>query len=63
VCAIYTFDSDGLIECERTYYDKAIVLEQLGIFKDPRTPLGKAMAVVTPPFRIVRSLARKLLRR
>jgi steroid delta-isomerase-like uncharacterized protein len=63
VCAIYTFDDDGLLELERTYYDKAIVLEQLGIFKDPRTPLGKVMAVFTPPFTIIRSLAKKLLRR
>jgi steroid delta-isomerase-like uncharacterized protein len=63
VCAIYTFDSDGLIQLERTYYDKAIVLEQLGIFKDPRTTLGKVMALVTPPFTIVRSLTKKLLRR
>jgi steroid delta-isomerase-like uncharacterized protein len=61
VCAIYTFDSDGLLELERTYYDKAIILEQLGIFKDPRTNLGKLMAVITPPFGIVRALIKKLL--
>ena len=48
VCAIYTFDSDGLIECERTYDDKAIVLEQLGIFKDPRTPLKLVIPPRTP---------------
>ncbi len=30
VCTIYTFDDEGLLELERTYYDKAIVLEQLG---------------------------------
>lgn len=63
VCAIYTFDSDGLLELERTYYDKAIILEQLGIFKDPRTNLGKLMAVITPPFGIVRALIKKLLHR
>jgi steroid delta-isomerase-like uncharacterized protein len=63
VCAIYTFDDQELLELERTYYDKAIVLEQLGIFQDPRTPLGKVVAVLTPPFTILRALARKLLRR
>ena len=63
VCAIYTFDADGMLELERTYYDKAKVLEQLGIFQDPRTTLGKVTAVLTPPFRIVKALARKLLRR
>ncbi len=63
VCAIYTFDADGMLELERTYYDKAKVLEQLGIFKDPRSTLGKVMAVFTPPFTIVKALVRKLLRR
>lgn len=63
VCAMYTFDEKGLLELERTYYDKAEVLEQLGIFQDPRKPLGKVMAVVTPPFAIVRALARQLVRR
>ena len=38
VCAIYPFDDEGLLELERTYYDKGIVLEQLGIFADPRKP-------------------------
>ena len=40
VCAIYTFDDQGMLELERTYYDKAAVLELLGIFLDPRKPLG-----------------------
>jgi steroid delta-isomerase-like uncharacterized protein len=63
VCAIYTFDDEGKLELERTYYDKAAVLEQLGIFQDPRKPMGKVMAVLTPPFAIVRALARKLVGR
>jgi steroid delta-isomerase-like uncharacterized protein len=62
VCAIYTFDEDELLELERTYYDKAKILEQLGIFKDPRTPLGKVAAVLTPPFEIVRALVRRVFR-
>jgi hypothetical protein len=60
VCAIYAFDDDGMLELERTYYDKAKVLEQLGIYKDPRTPLGKVIAVLTPPFGILRALAKQL---
>jgi len=63
VCAIYTFDEQGLLELERTYYDKARVLEQLGIFKDPRRPLGRVMALLTPPFAIVKELIRRLFRR
>jgi steroid delta-isomerase-like uncharacterized protein len=63
VCAIYTFDDEGLLNLERTYYDKAIILEQLGIGTDPRKPLGKVMAVLTPPFALIRALVKKLLRR
>jgi steroid delta-isomerase-like uncharacterized protein len=63
VCAIYTFDDKGMLELERTYYDKAAVLEQLGIYQDPRKPLGKVMAFVTPPFAIAKAFVRKLLRR
>ena len=63
VCAIYTFDEQGLLELERTYYDKARVLEQLGIFKDPRRPLGRVMALLTPPFAIAKAFIRRLFRR
>lgn len=63
VCALYSFDADGLLELERTYYDKAKVLEQLGIYHDPRTKTGKVIAILTPPFAILRALVRKALRR
>ena len=62
VCALYSFDADGMLELERTYYDKALVLEQLGIYHDPRKPMGKVMAVLTPPWAILRALARGLRR-
>jgi len=63
VCAIYTFDERGMLALERTNYDKAEVLEQLGIFHDPRTLQGKVMAVVTPPFTILHGVLRKRLNR
>jgi steroid delta-isomerase-like uncharacterized protein len=63
VCAMYTFDEAGLLKLERTYYDKGIVLEQLGIFHDPRKPMGRVMAVLTPPFAVAKAFLRKLLRR
>jgi steroid delta-isomerase-like uncharacterized protein len=63
VCAIYTFDEAGMLELERTYYDKAKVLEQLGIYKDPRTTWGKVMAVLTPPFAIVEALKKQFKKR
>jgi len=56
VCALYSFDDKGMLALERTYYDKAKILEQLGIFADPRTTTGKMMAAITPPFAVVRKL-------
>jgi steroid delta-isomerase-like uncharacterized protein len=63
VCALYGFDEKGMLDLERTYYDKAKILEQLGIFQDPRTTTGKVMAAITPPFAIVRTLLRRALGR
>ena len=63
VCALYTFDEEGLLTLERTYYDKAIILEQLGMFQDPRKPLGRVMAVITPPFSVVKGFLRQLFHR
>jgi hypothetical protein len=60
-CAIYTFDDKGMLALERTYYDEAEVLEQLGIFHDPRTLQGKVMAAITPRFTILRGFLRELL--
>jgi steroid delta-isomerase-like uncharacterized protein len=51
VCALYGFDEKGLLNLERTYYDKAKILEQLGIFQDPGTTTGKVMAAITGPSR------------
>jgi steroid delta-isomerase-like uncharacterized protein len=63
VCALYTFDEEGLLNMERTYYDNAIIYEQLGMFQDPRKPLGRVMAVITPPFAVARAVLRELLRK
>jgi steroid delta-isomerase-like uncharacterized protein len=62
VCVLYTFDEAGLLALERTYYDKARVLEQLGLFRDPRTTSGKIAALAMPPFTILRGFGRKLTR-
>jgi hypothetical protein len=63
VCALYSFDDKGMLALERTYYDKAKILEQLGIFADPRTTTGKVMAAITPPFAVVRKLGERVFQR
>jgi len=63
VCALYSFDEEGLLNLERTYYDNATIYDQLGIYQDPRKTIGKVMAVLTPPFTILRTLVRRVGRR
>jgi steroid delta-isomerase-like uncharacterized protein len=60
---IFSFDEKGLIECEHEYFDKSALLEQLRLHHDPETALGRVMAVLTPPFAILRALPRSLLGR
>jgi hypothetical protein len=57
---LYKFDDDGMLELEHVYYDKAVVLEQLKIHHDPQRGIGRVIAVVTPPFAILRGLVKKL---
>ena len=57
---IYKFDDDGMLELEHVYYDKAVVLEQLRIHHNPEKGIGRVIAVVTPPFVVLRGFARKL---
>ena len=52
-----------MLALERTYYDKAKILEQLGIFADPRTTTGKMTAAITPPFAVVRKLIGRFFKR
>ena len=63
LCVLYSFDDKGMLALERAYYDKAKILEQLGIFADPRTTTGKVMAAITPPFAVVRKLGERFFQR
>ena len=44
VAAFYSFDEEGMLNLERTYYDNATIYDQLGIYQDPRRTIGKVMA-------------------
>jgi hypothetical protein len=48
---------------ERIYYDRGTVLQQLGVFHDPQSVLGKLCTLATHPVTVARAVARKLLRR
>jgi steroid delta-isomerase-like uncharacterized protein len=56
LCGVYTFDARDRLAGERIYYDRALVLHQLGLFHDPAPWFGRVMTVVTHPFTIARAL-------
>jgi len=62
LCGVYTFSSDNRLAGERIYYDRAMVLRQLGVFHEPQTAIGRICILLTHPLTILQGLAR-LVRR
>jgi len=60
LCGIYTFSSDDRLAGERIYYDRAMVLRQLGVFHEPQTALGDIGILLMHPWTILKALVRKL---
>jgi steroid delta-isomerase-like uncharacterized protein len=55
LCGVYTFDADARIAGERIYYDRATVLRQLGVFREPSSTLGRVMTALMHPVTIARA--------
>jgi len=58
LCGIFTFDSDDRLAGERIYYDRAAVLSQLGVFRDPSKGFGRVISALTHPLTIARAYLR-----
>ena len=63
LCGIFTFDDSDRLAGEKIYYDRAMVLAQLGVFHEPDRILGRLNAMAMHPLTMARILGRKLLRR
>ena len=59
LCGVYTFDAEDRLAGERIYYDRAAVLRQLGLFREPSTAFGRLAAAVGHPVTIARALLRR----
>jgi steroid delta-isomerase-like uncharacterized protein len=59
LCGIFSFDTDDRIAGERIYYDRATVLRQLGVFREPTTMMGKILTPFAHPVTIARALFRR----
>ena len=63
LCAIYTFDQEDKLQAEKIYYDRAMVLKQLGIFREPTSILGRFLTAISHPVTIAGAFARRILQR
>ena len=61
--AVFQFDDDTGIVCERPYFDSATILRQLGIAHDPLTVKGRIATLANHPVTIGTAVARDVLRR
>jgi steroid delta-isomerase-like uncharacterized protein len=61
--AIFEFEGEDQLVCERVYFDSATVLRQLGIAHDPLTLRGRIATVVNHPFTVGGAVVRGILRR
>lgn len=55
LCAIYTFDEADRLASERIYYDRATVLRQLGLFREPLRGVGRIAMLLNHPLTIARA--------
>ncbi|MET3960723.1 steroid delta-isomerase-like uncharacterized protein [Marmoricola sp. OAE513] len=61
--AVFQFDDDTGIVCERPYFDSATILRQLGIAHDPLTLKGRLATLANHPVTIGTAVAKDLVRR
>ncbi len=62
LCGIYAFDTDDRLAGERIYYDRGIVLGQLGLFHEPSGWLGRVVTALSHPVTIARAYLRRSTR-
>ncbi len=63
LCGVYTFDEGGKLAGERIYYDRATVLRQCGVFREPTGLFGRVALLLNHPVRLVSAALRGLARR
>lgn len=62
-CAMFLFEGEDRLVCERVYFDSATILRQLGIAHDPLTLRGRIATVLNHPLTIGGAVVRGIVRR
>jgi steroid delta-isomerase-like uncharacterized protein len=57
LCGIFTFDGQDKLAGEKIYYDRATVLQQLGVFHEPESWRGRITTALTHPVTLARIAA------
>lgn len=55
LCAFFTFDEDDRLSGEHIYYDRATVLQQMGVLSDPTSFKGRLGALLLHPITVLRA--------
>jgi hypothetical protein len=63
LCGIFTFDDEDRLAGEKIYYDRATVLQQLGVFHEPGGTIGRIETVIMHPLTMAQAVGRKILQR
>jgi hypothetical protein len=58
--AHFVFDGDQLV-CERVYFDRLTIMQQLGLAHDSTSLAGRVTTLVSHPLTVGRALARRAL--
>ena len=62
LCGVFGFDADDRLASERIYYDRGLVLGQLGLFHEPSRGLGRVATALSHPITIARAYLRRSAR-
>ena len=62
LCGIFTFDDADRLAGEKIYYDRAMLLRQLGLFHEPDRTIGRITTVLMHPLTMAQIVVRKLWR-
>lgn len=63
LCAIYRFAADGRLRSETIYYDRAGLLQQIGLYHEPVGIFGRLVTFLAHPLTVARAYGRKVIRR
>jgi steroid delta-isomerase-like uncharacterized protein len=63
LCGVFTFDDDDRLAGEKIYYDRGMILRQLGVFHEPDRLPGRIDAILMHPLTMAQIVRRAIFGR